>query len=50
MSRKKGSTVVIVTHNSALAPIANRVIHLHDAKVKAVEINIQPQDIENLAY
>lgn len=50
MSRQKGSTVVIVTHNSALAPIANRVIHLHDAKVKAVEINEQPQDIENLTY
>ncbi|MGT2637354.1 ABC transporter ATP-binding protein [Streptococcus ratti] len=50
MSRQKGSTVVIVTHNSALAPIANRVIHLHDAKVKAVEINEQPQDIENLKY
>lgn len=50
MSRQKGSTVVIVTHNSALAPIANRVIHLHDAKVEAVEINEQPQDIENLTY
>ena len=39
MSRKKGATVIIVTHNAALAPIADRVIRMHDAKVKSVEIN-----------
>ena len=37
MSRKKGATVIIVTHNAALAPIADRVIRMHDAKVKSVE-------------
>ena len=31
MSRK-GATVIIVTHNGALAPIADRVIRMHDAK------------------
>ena len=45
MSRQKGSTVIIVTHNSALAPIADRVIHMHDAK-----LNEHPQDIETLEY
>ncbi|EMC53468.1 ABC transporter ATP-binding protein [Streptococcus mutans] len=50
MSRQKDSTVVIVTHNSALAPLANRVIYLHDAKVKDVKINDQPQDIRTLKY
>ncbi|MEE0812874.1 MAG: ABC transporter ATP-binding protein [Streptococcus mutans] len=50
MSRQKDSTVVIVTHNSALAPLANRVIYLHDAKVKDVKINDQPQDIRTLEY
>ena len=34
MCRKKGATVVIVTHNGAIAPIADRVIHMHDATVK----------------
>ena len=50
MSRKKGATVIIVTHNGALAPIADRVIRMHDAKVKSVEINELPQDIAALEY
>ena len=50
MSRQKGSTVIIVTHNSALAPIADRVIHMHDAKVSSIELNEHPQDIETLEY
>ncbi|MFQ7477275.1 MAG: ABC transporter ATP-binding protein [Streptococcus sp.] len=50
MSRKKGATVIIVTHNGALAPIADRVIRMHDAKVKSVEINELPHDIATLEY
>lgn len=50
MSREKGATVVIVTHNSALAPIADRVIHMHDARVSGIEINETPQDIATLEY
>ena len=50
MSRQKGATVIIVTHNSALAPIADRVIHMHDASVKDVVINQYPQDIDSLEY
>ncbi|EHI75412.1 ABC transporter ATP-binding protein [Streptococcus criceti] len=50
MSRKQGATVIIVTHNSALAPIADRVIHMHDAKVSSIEINDYPQDIASLEY
>ncbi|RCW17989.1 macrolide ABC transporter ATP-binding protein [Streptococcus gallolyticus] len=50
MSRQKGSTVIIVTHNSALAPIADRVIHMHDAKVSSIVLNEHPQDIETLEY
>lgn len=50
MSLKDGATVVIVTHNHALAPIADRVIYMHDAKVRKVEINDNPQSIETLEY
>ena len=50
MSRQKGATVIIVTHNSALAPIADRVIHMRDATVKSVTINEHPQDIDTLEY
>ncbi|HHF7038820.1 TPA: ABC transporter ATP-binding protein [Streptococcus mutans] len=50
MSREQGATVIIVTHNAALASIADRVIHLHDAKVSSVELNETPQDIDELEY
>lgn len=50
MYRKNGVTVVIVTHNSAIAPIADRVIYLHDAKVRSVEVNENPSDIESIEY
>lgn len=50
MSKKSGATVVIVTHNSSLAPIADRVIHMRNATVSRVEINDHPMDIEKLEY
>lgn len=50
MSREQGATVVIVTHNSALAPIADRVIRMHDARVKSIALNHAPQSIESLEY
>ena len=46
----KGATVIIVTHNGALAPIADRVIHMRDATVKGMTINDHPQDIDTLEY
>lgn len=50
MSRKEGSTVIIVTHNSSIAPIADRVIHMHDAKVKEIYKNPNPQEIANIEW
>ena len=50
MSRNYGATVIIVTHNTALAPLANRVIHMHDARVKSIVLNDSPQAIEELEY
>lgn len=50
MSRKQKTTVIIVTHNMALAPIADRVIHMHDARVRSISLNKYPQDIQFLEY
>lgn len=50
MSRQKGATVVIVTHNSALAPIADRVIHFHDGQVTKIDQNAHPEDIANVKW
>ena len=43
-------TVVVITHNSALAPIADRVIHLRNGKVYSVEMNQNPQPIEQIEW
>ncbi|WP_405352836.1 ABC transporter ATP-binding protein [Ruminococcus sp.] len=50
MSRIKGSTVVIVTHNAAIAPIADRVISMHDGTVKNIQINKNPQKISEIEW
>lgn len=50
MARVKGATVIIVTHNGALAPLADRVIRMHDAQVQSMELNPNPQSIQDLEY
>lgn len=50
MAVNKETTVVIVTHNTALVPIANRVIHMHDAKVTKVTNNENPLSIDQIEY
>lgn len=50
MSRIKGATVVIVTHNAAIAPIADRVIRMHDGTVKEVTVNQSPQHIADIEW
>lgn len=50
MSRKHGSTVIIVTHNSAIAPIADLVIRIHDGSVKSIKNNPQPADIATIEW
>lgn len=50
MSRKEGATVIIVTHNTALAPIADKVISMRDAGIQSIKTNPRPQDIMTLEY
>lgn len=50
MSRRQGATVIIVTHNAAIAPIADRVIRMHDARVQAIEINRKPTSITEIEW
>ncbi len=48
--RETGRTVVVVTHNSAFTAIANRVIHVREGSVAAVEVNPAPQSAEVLEW
>ena len=50
MSRVKGATVIIVTHNAAIAPIADRVIHMHDGTVKKIEQSAAPKQIADIEW
>lgn len=50
MSRENNATVVIVTHNSVIAPIADRVIKVRNASVEGIEINPKPANIMDLEW
>lgn len=48
--RKTGTTVIVITHNAAIAPMADKIIHLKDAKVQSVEKNASPKAIEDIEW
>ncbi len=50
MSRVQGATVIIVTHNVAIAPIADRVIRMRDAKVQSMDLNPNPTAIADIEW
>lgn len=43
-------TVLMVTHNSALAPIANRVVRMRSGEIVDIEVNPTPQDPGELQW
>ena len=47
---KTGMTVVIITHNSALTAMADRVIKVRNGTVKSVTINEHPMDISEIEW
>ena len=48
--REKGMTVILITHNSAIAPMADRVIHIKNGKVSKVVENENPKSIEEIEW
>ncbi len=48
--KKEGMTVVVVTHNAAISPMANRVIALKNGKVDSVKVNKRPKSIKNIEW
>jgi putative ABC transport system ATP-binding protein len=48
--RERGATVVIITHNAEIAKIADRVIHINDARVRDVVDNAQPLPLAQLEW
>lgn len=48
--RLTGTTVLVITHNQALTPLADRVISIVDAKVRDVQLNPSPLAIEEVEW
>ena len=48
--RRDGITVLIITHNSALAPMADRLIRFKSGRVTSMEKNANPVPIANIEW
>ena len=48
--RQNGMTVVVITHNSAIAPMADRVIRIKNSKVESVVLNSAPADVSTIEW
>lgn len=49
-AHETGMTVVIITHNQAITPMADRVIHVKNGTVSSVEINRNKVPVENIEW
>ena len=49
-ARETGTTVLIITHNSAIAEMADRVIRINDAKVREMTVNDQPKLVAEIEW
>ncbi|MBF2345316.1 ABC transporter ATP-binding protein [Listeria seeligeri] len=48
--KNTGTTVIIITHNTAITPIADRIIEINNAKVRSNKENLDPMSIDNLEW
>lgn len=49
-TKEYDATVVVITHNQAIAEMADRVIEISDAKVKNMTINENPKSVDELSW
>ncbi len=48
--RQQGMTVVVITHNTAITPMADQVIHIKNGRVDRVEHNAHPTPVEEIEW
>lgn len=48
--RKNGMTVILITHNQAITPMADRVIKMKNSKVKEMILNPNPTPVEEIEW
>ena len=49
-ARKENMTVLIITHNGALAPMADKVIHFKNGTAEKIEVNENPKPVEEIEW
>jgi len=50
MSRKEKMTVIIITHNTAISPMADKVIHFKNGMAEKIEVNDTPVSIDKIEW
>ena len=50
MCRERVMTVIVITHNQALAPMADRLIHIKNGQVSHMETNENPMSIDEIEW
>ena len=50
LSREDNMTVIIITHNSSIAPIADKIIRFKNGKAEDITINKHPQKVEDITW
>ncbi|MCD8103630.1 MAG: ABC transporter ATP-binding protein [Lachnospiraceae bacterium] len=50
MCRERGMTVIVITHNSAIAPMADRVIRIKNGQVADLHMNETPMSVEDIEW
>ena len=50
MCRERGMTVIVITHKQALAPMADRLIHIKNGQVSHMETNENPMSIDEIEW
>jgi len=48
--REKGVTVIVITHNSAITPMADRIIRIKNGTVAEMLLNAAPEPVENIEW
>lgn len=48
--RKTGKTVIVITHNTAITAMADRVIHIKNGRVTEIETNADPVPVERIEW
>lgn len=49
-ARKQNMTVLIITHNGAIAPMADKVIHFKNGTTQKIEVNNNPVSVETIEW